>query len=68
MQNLLGKNVRVSVTVFGQSGPEPDCFTGKVEKIEGTMILFSNCKQFGEKLNDTWHNTSSVFFNWIQVL
>ena len=70
MKDLVEKDVRFSITVFGEKGPEPSAFTGRVAEVEGTIILIVNCRQLGKEYTcpDTWHNMASIFFNWIQVI
>ena len=68
MKNLLGKHVRFSVTAWGEKGPEANLFRGRVTQIEGTLIFIEEMESFGQQCPNTWHNTASMLFNWIQKI
>ena len=70
MNQLKGKCVRLSQSVWEDGKCRPMLYEATVSEISGTMILFTEMVTYPTELNvpDTWINTASHLFNFIQVL
>jgi hypothetical protein len=70
MDQLKGKRVRLSQSVWEDGKCRPMLYEATVSKVSGTMLLFTEMVTYPSLLNvpDTWINTASYLFNFMQVL
>jgi hypothetical protein len=70
MLDLKGKKVRVSMLAWEIDNYKPHMYEAIIADVSGTMFLFTEMVTFPVRGNvpDTWLNTSSLLFNFIQVI
>jgi hypothetical protein len=69
MNKLLGKSVLYSISQFDAQTRSmmPALYVGTIDEVSGSMIHIVKGRHFGDRVPDTWHNTASNLFNWVQA-